>query len=170
MATAYIGIGSNIDPEVNVCSAIRLLKESVQIVKVSTFYCTEPLGSPESEPFYNGVVEIETVIEPRELKFEVLRNIEQALGRTRCSDKYAPRTIDLDIIVYGNTVASDHDLTIPDPDIAERVFIAIPLFELAPDLVLPGSELRLADIVKSMQTDSMVPLIEFTHALREEIE
>ena len=170
MATAYIGIGSNISPEANVCAAIRLLKESVRVVKISTFYCTEPLGSNESEPFYNGIVEIETGITPRELKFDVLRNIEQTLGRIRCSDKYAPRTIDLDIIVYGDTVVSEPDLTIPDPDIAERQFITVPLFELAPDLVLPDSGLRLADIVKSMQTDSMVPMIEFTHALREEIE
>lgn len=169
MATAYIGIGSNIDPERNVRATIRLLRESTRIVNISTVYCTEPVGSPELEPFYNGVVEIETDTSPRELKFAVLRNIEQTLGRTRSSDKYAPRTVDLDIIVYGDAVISEPDLIIPDPEIAARAFIAVPLFELAPDLLLPGSGLRLADVVKTLRTDSMVPLTEFTRALREEI-
>lgn len=169
MAAAYIGIGSNIDPEHNVRAAVRLLSESTRIINISTIYCTEPVGSPGSEPFYNGIIEIETDICPRELKFEVLRQIEQALGRTRSSDKYAPRTADLDIIVYGDAVISEPNLIIPDSEIAARAFIALPLFELAPDLILPGNGLKLADVVKTLRTDSMVPLTEFTRALREEI-
>lgn len=169
MPTVYIGVGSNIDPEINIPAALLLLGEQVRIVSISTFYQTEPVGVSDSPPFYNGIVGVVTDIPPRELKFEILRNIEEVLGRIRGADKYAPRTIDLDIIVYGNAIINEPGLVIPDPDIVNRAFIAVPLLELEPDLVLPDYEVKLADVVESMPADSMVPLIDFTRRLRLEI-
>lgn len=162
MSKAYIGIGSNIDPERNITSAIQMLRTRVRVTGLSRFYLTEALGRPDSPPFVNGVIEIDTDLGPRELKFDVLRRIEESLGRVRSSDKYAPRTLDLDIIVYGDGV-------VDEPEIAQRAFVAVPLYELAPDLVLPNSGCALADVVGSLDADSMKDLAEFTRAMREEI-
>ena len=169
MNTAYIGFGSNIDPEQNIPSAIRMLSRHVNILAISTIYLTEPLGDADSPQFYNGVLKIKTSVQPRQLKFEVLRKIENAHGRTRTRDKYAPRSIDLDIIVYEDLVVCEPDLVIPDPDIYDRVFIAVPLLELSPEMILPDTGMRLADIAKTLHADTMTPLAEFTAALRKEI-
>ncbi|MCL5103238.1 MAG: 2-amino-4-hydroxy-6-hydroxymethyldihydropteridine diphosphokinase [Armatimonadetes bacterium] len=169
MPIAYIGIGSNIDPETNILAALRLLGRKARVVAISTFYRTEPLGSPESPAFVNGAAKIETEIPPRELKFEVLRKIENDLGRKRTENKYSPRTIDLDIIVYGDLTIHEPDLRLPDPDILTRVFVAQPLFELDPGMIVPGTGMGLADIVSSLPVGSMQPLMEFTAALREEL-
>lgn len=158
MTTAYIGIGSNIEPEKNIESALRMLAEKVRVIGVSTFYRTEALNRPGSPPFINGAASIETDLDPRELKFGLLRAIEEALGRVRTEDKYAPRTIDLDVMIYGDLALDEPDIVIPDPDIRTRPFVAIPLLELAPDLVLPDTGIRLADLVEAMPTGSMVPL------------
>ena len=91
---AFIAVGSNIDAERNVASALELLGRRVQIVAVSNFYRTPALGAPGSPDFLNGVVEIESELEPRELKRLVLLDVESALGRERGSEKNAPRTID----------------------------------------------------------------------------
>ena len=169
MSIAYIGIGSNIDPEDNIPAALRLLEQSVRVVAVSTFYRTEPLGPPGSPPFINGVVKIETDIPPRKLKFDILRKIEDALGRRRTEDKYSPRPIDLDIMVYGDLKIHEPDLRLPDPDILTRAFVAHPLFELDPEMILPGWDAA-ADIAGKLPAEGMQPLIEFTSALREEFE
>ncbi len=167
MPIAYVGIGSNIEPEENVRAALRLLAQRAAIVAVSTFHRTQPLGGNCLAPFYNGVAKLETDLSPRALKFEVLRQIETALGRRRGHDKYSPRTIDLDIIIYDDVVANEPDLVIPDPDIATREFVALPLLELCPGLVIPGVGIALAPIAANMSGDSMQPLEEFTRSLRE---
>lgn len=165
MARVFIGVGSNIDPESNVQSALKLLGKRVLIVKISTFYRTQPLGRTDQPSFYNGAVEIETVLPPDELK-RVIRGIEADLGRVRTDDKYAPRTIDLDILIYDDAVISSTQMTVPDPEITERAFLAVPLCELSPDLILPGTGLRICDIADSFGIGDMEPLPEFTALLR----
>ncbi|MHC4941812.1 MAG: 2-amino-4-hydroxy-6-hydroxymethyldihydropteridine diphosphokinase [Planctomycetota bacterium] len=167
MKGIYIGVGSNLDPGQNVKEALRLLKEHVRIVGISTFYESEPLDRPDQPAFYNGVIEIETDLFPRPLKFEVLRSIEAELGRRRTADKSAARTIDLDVIIYGDLVISEDDLKIPDPDIIERAFLSVPLFELAPDLELPGSGTSLKEICNSLESQEMKPLRTYTQELIE---
>lgn len=169
MTIAYIGIGSNIEPEKHVPAAVLLLREYVRVTGVSTFYRTDAFGSPGSPLFINGVVRIYTDLAPRELKTEVLRRIEDRLGRERTEDKLAPRTIDLDIIVFGEIVIREPDLIIPDPGISDRGFIAVPLLELDPGLVLPDTGKSLAEIVDALPAASMVPLADFTRVLRLEI-
>ncbi len=170
MGRAFISVGSNIAPADNVLLALRLLARQVRIVGVSTFYRTRPLGRPEQEDFHNGVVEAETEFPPAELKHSVLRSIEEQLGRGRTEDKYAPRTIDLDVLLYDELVVETDDLVIPDPDITERPFLAIPLHELAPDLVLPGSGRPIEDIAAAFADHGMAPLPEYTRLLRESVE
>lgn len=169
MAQVYISIGSNVDPELNIVAALGFLKSNGRIIGVSTFYQTAALESPDSPPFYNGVIGLETCFGPRELKFDVLRKIEDALGRVRSEDKCAPRPIDLDILIYGQSVIDESDLVIPDPQIAERAFLAIPLLELDSDMILPGGQRRLADVVGDLDGESMTPLAEFTRMLRREL-
>jgi 2-amino-4-hydroxy-6-hydroxymethyldihydropteridine diphosphokinase len=170
MNEVYIGIGSNMDPERHVPAALRLLGEKVRIAALSTFYRTAPLGSAGSPVFCNGVAGIRTDIPARELKFTVLRGIEESLGRRRGPDKNAPRPIDLDILWYGGALIEEPDLVIPDPDILTRAFVAVPLHELAPALVMPKSGLRLADVAGALPRADMKPLESFTSMLREEFE
>ena len=98
MARAFIGVGSNVEAGENVRRALRLLAQEMRVVGVSTVYETEPEGRPEQPRYYNCVVEIETEAPPAELK-QSLREIEDRLGRERSDDRYAPRIIDLDLLI-----------------------------------------------------------------------
>lgn len=169
MARAFIGIGSNIDPAQNVRAALHGLARQTRLAAVSTVYLTEALGRPDQPPYYNCVVEIETDLPPAELKFGLLRSIENSLGRQRTEDKYAARTIDLDVIVYGDLTLDAEGIRLPDPEILERPFLAIPLFELAPDLVLAGYGLHMSKVAASLTLDGMQPLKDYTGSLRQEL-
>ncbi len=166
---AYISVGSNIEPEKNIPEALEKLKNYVRVKATSTFYRTVPIGRSEQSAFMNGVWQINAEQTARELKFDALRQIEAELGRVRTEDKYAARTIDLDIALYGDLVINEPDLRIPDPDIRQRPFVAVPLLELAPRLVLPdtGELLSSLDIVKV--TQDMEPVYDFTESLRKRI-
>jgi 2-amino-4-hydroxy-6-hydroxymethyldihydropteridine diphosphokinase len=165
---AFISVGSNINPTENVREAVRQLSLHVHIIGISTVYLTEPVGRPGQPPYYNCVLEVETETPPIELKTQVLRTIEAQLGRERSVDKYAPRTIDLDLILYDDLMIETENLTLPDPDLVRRPFLAIPLCELAPELTLPGSNRRVLEVAGGMPPGSMEPLEGFTLALREE--
>jgi dihydroneopterin aldolase/2-amino-4-hydroxy-6-hydroxymethyldihydropteridine diphosphokinase len=169
MAQAFIGVGSNIEPEKNIREALRRLGEYVQLTGISTFYVEPAIDGPEEPTFYNGVVAIETDLKPLNLKHEILRRIEAAMGRRRNATKNAPRTIDLDLLLYDDSALSNNDLSLPHPDILKRAFVAIPLYELAPDLVLPGSGLPVRQIVERFDATEMEPLREFTRLLRNEL-
>jgi 2-amino-4-hydroxy-6-hydroxymethyldihydropteridine diphosphokinase len=169
MARAFIGIGSNIDPAENVHAAIRSLAQKTHLVGISMVYCTDALDRPEQPPYYNCVVEIETEAPPAEVKHGILRTIENNLGRKRTEDKYAPRTIDLDLIVYGDLTIDAEGIKLPDPEILERPFLAIPLFELAPDMVLAGYGLRIGEIAAKLPQDGMKPLKDYVKLLRKEM-
>jgi 2-amino-4-hydroxy-6-hydroxymethyldihydropteridine diphosphokinase len=169
MATVFLGIGSNVEPEKNIPLALKALAGFARLTGVSTFYLTEPVGPADSPAFYNGAARVETEMPPREFKFDVLKKIEDDLGRMRNQDRFTPRTIDLDIVLYDNLVMREPGLVLPDPDVVTRAFLVTPLLELAPALVLPGG-LRLAEIAKSLPTNTMTPLGEFSKALRLELE
>jgi 2-amino-4-hydroxy-6-hydroxymethyldihydropteridine diphosphokinase len=168
LARAFISVGSNINPAENVREAVRQLALQAHVVGISTVYLTEPVGRPAQPPYYNCVLEIETETPPLELKTQMLRTIEERLGRERTEDKYAPRTIDLDLILYDGLEMETEDLTLPDPNIVRRPFLAIPLGELSPELTLPGLNRRVHEVAGAMPQGSMEPLEDFTTALREE--
>jgi dihydroneopterin aldolase/2-amino-4-hydroxy-6-hydroxymethyldihydropteridine diphosphokinase len=168
MSQAFISIGSNIEPARNIPRALELLARLVRVTGVSTFYRTPALGAGDGPPFYNGVIAVETDSPPRTVKYELLRNIEEQLGRRRCRDRYAPRTIDLDLILYDNLLLQEEGLTLPDPEIARRAFLAVPLCELAPELVLPGGR-SVCAIAAELSAQPLEPLPEFTAFLCEQL-
>ena len=143
---AFVAVGSNIAPREHIPKALDLLRTYVRVTSASTFYSTPSLGRPELPEYRNGVLKIETCHKPFTLKFDVMRPIEDKLGRVRSGDRYAPRTIDLDVILYGEQVVDEEGLLIPDPGIWERPFVAVPLLELAPELVIPGTGEPLAEL------------------------
>lgn len=169
MPRAFIGVGSNIAPEENIRNALRRLAVSVDILSISTFYCEPALDRPEEPDFYNGVVAIDTNLPPMKLKWEVLRRIEADLGRRRSTDKYASRAIDLDLLLWGDLVAASNELTLPDPDILKRPFVAVPLCEIAPALMLPGFEIPIREVAAGFSAESMQPLAGYTRELRTEL-
>ncbi len=163
---AFIGVGSNIRPERNITDALLRLSKHVDITGISSFYKTTPILRKGQEEYLNGVWQIGALMSPGELKFDVLRTIENELHRNRKSDKYASRTIDLDLLLFGNMVINKDGLIIPDPDIYNRSFIAFPLSELNPDLIMPDTKKPLIDIVNVLLMDNMIPDITFTERLR----
>ncbi len=168
MALAFVSIGSNIDPEENVSKAIGLLKRQVRIVGISTVYLTEPVERPDQPAYYNCVIAIETPLPPLELKHSVLRPIEDGLGRVRSKDRFSPRAIDLDLVLYEDLVIKSGELTLPDPEIRSRPFLAGPLYELAPNLIMPDSKEPIAKIAARMR-GGMKPLVAYTNRLIREI-
>jgi 2-amino-4-hydroxy-6-hydroxymethyldihydropteridine diphosphokinase len=138
--TAFIGIGSNLgDREQNLARAIELLsaEDGIDVVAVSEIRETDPVGPVAQGPFLNGAVRIETDLGPREL-LERLLAVEQRLGRVR-RERFGPRTIDLDLLLYGDEAVDEPGLTVPHPRLHERRFALEPLSDLAPGLEIPGN-------------------------------
>ena len=141
MAKAFVGIGSNLgDPERQIAAALERLaaEEGVELLAVSTLRKTEPVGYRDQPDLLNGAVELETVLSAREL-LERLLAIESRLGRVRGEgERFDPRTIDLDLLLYGDETIDEPALTVPHPRLAERRFALEPLAELDPTLEVPG--------------------------------
>jgi 2-amino-4-hydroxy-6-hydroxymethyldihydropteridine diphosphokinase len=169
MQRAFVAIGSNADPANNVRRAVHLLKRLTRMAGISTVYLTEPEGPPGQPPYYNFVVEVETDLAPLDMKFQLLRPIETALGRVRTGDAFAARPIDLDLILYDEVIMNTADLTLPDPQIFRRSFVAIPLAELAPELIPPGTSTTIARVAAAMETRGMTPLPDLSNLLKREL-
>jgi 2-amino-4-hydroxy-6-hydroxymethyldihydropteridine diphosphokinase len=141
VTTAFVGIGSNLgDPESQIASALELLaaEDGVELVAVSTLRETEPVGYLDQPNFLNGAAQVETDLPPRQL-LERLLAIEARLGRVRgAGPRFGPRTIDLDLLLYGDETIGEPGLSVPHPRLAERRFALEPLAELAPELEIPG--------------------------------
>jgi 2-amino-4-hydroxy-6-hydroxymethyldihydropteridine diphosphokinase len=150
---AYVGVGANLgNREETVARALELLgaQDGIEVVAVSSLRDTEPVGLREQPRFLNGAVAIETELDPREL-LERLLAVELALGRTRDGPRFGPRTIDLDLLVYGGRELAEPGLTVPHPRLAERRFALEPLAELDPELVVPGRG-PVADLLRGLQS------------------
>jgi 2-amino-4-hydroxy-6-hydroxymethyldihydropteridine diphosphokinase len=165
----FISLGSNIQPERNLELALGRLAQQSRLLAFSTVWRSPPLDRPEQDHYYNCVALIETALPPQQLKREVLRKIEEGLGRTRGPDRYAARAIDLDLIVYGDTVIKTSDLILPDPDIRHRPFLASGLLELAPELKLPGYNVSIAQVANSLPRGGLEPMLDYTRTLRKKI-
>ena len=136
--TAFVGIGSNLgDREANLRSAIELLsaEDGIEVVAVSEVRETEPVGPVDQGPFLNGVVQVKTALPPVEL-LERLLSVESRLGRVR-AERWGPRTIDLDLLLYGSERVDEPGLTVPHPRLHERRFALEPLLDLDPTLEIP---------------------------------
>ena len=141
MADVFLGLGANTgDPRANLRRALQLLAPAGEIVAVSSLWTTEPVGYLEQDWFLNAAVHLRTTHTPLQL-LALLQEIERALGRQRTIPN-GPRTIDLDILLWDDAVIAGPPLTvppltIPHPRMHERLFVIEPLFELAPDTVVP---------------------------------
>ena len=134
MTLAYVGLGSNLgDREATIRRAIAALPG---VVAVSALRETDPVGVTEQPAFLNGAVALETELSPREL-LDSLLAVERDLGRER-RERWGPRTIDLDLLLYGGETVDEPGLTVPHPSLHERRFALEPLAELDPQLVVPG--------------------------------
>lgn len=139
MTTAFLGLGSNLgDSEGRLHNAVRTLdgEDGVRVTGVSSVYRTAPFGPVEQPEFLNAVVRIDTRLEPLEL-LAVAQRIEVENGRKR-GVRWGPRTLDIDILLYGDDVIGEPDLVVPHPGIPERAFVLVPLLEVEPEAALPG--------------------------------
>ncbi len=140
MPRAYVGLGSNLgDREHMIWGAIHMLafNPEVDIAAVSSIRETEPIGLLEQPPFLNAAAAVDTELDPRAL-LDLLLAVERELGRTRDGPRFGPRTIDLDLLLYGDEIVDEPGLAVPHPRLHERRFALEPLAELDPDLVVPG--------------------------------
>ena len=136
---AFIGLGSNLeDPKSQLQRAFAELGElpDTRLIAHSSLYCSAPMGYPDQPEFVNAVAKIETVLSPQALLQELLQ-IEHRHGRER-TFRNAPRTLDLDVLLYDDVQMHEHGLTIPHPQMHLRAFVLQPLLEIAPDAGIPG--------------------------------
>jgi len=186
-ARAFVGVGSNLQPFENVGRAVALLAgaQGVILSGISTFYRTAALPDParvlqpttvdNSDPdFLNGVLEIRTHLTPVAL-LDLLADVERSLGRERSENRYRPRTMDLDLLLYGRIEPEQNEPVweeIGTPgilvhrDIERRAFVAHPLLELDPDLVLPPHRIPLRALASSFETPGGVAEPALTEELR----
>ncbi|WP_030006087.1 2-amino-4-hydroxy-6-hydroxymethyldihydropteridine diphosphokinase [Picosynechococcus sp. NKBG042902] len=139
----YLSVASNIQPEANILQAMTELKQFCQLKAISRCFVTDAIPAPGQAPtkdlpyYINCVAFVETAYEATAFKFDVLRSLETKLGRVRTADKYAPRTLDLDILLFNDAVIQAENLVIPDPDIKKRWFLTQGILDINPDLSLP---------------------------------
>lgn len=142
MIRCYIALGSNLaSPLDQVTGALRALAQIPQstVVAVSAFYRTPPLGPQDQPDYLNAAVALDTTLTPEQL-LDNTQRIEQESGRVRKAERWGPRTLDLDIMLFGNQQINTPRLTVPHYDMHNRMFMLWPLYEIAPDLVFPTGE------------------------------
>lgn len=149
MITVFVAVGSNLgDPVSQANVAIDALKQlpKTQFVQTSSLYSSTPMGPQDQPDYINAVVELTTELTPLEL-LDCTQTIELEQGRVRKEERWGPRTLDLDILLYGNEVMDSERLTVPHYGMKEREFVLYPLAEIAPNLTLPCGT-RLDDLLK----------------------
>ncbi len=153
MVRAYIGLGANLgNREATIARALELLAAHprVELLAVSRMRETEPWGFADQPSFLNGAAALRTSLSAVEL-LEAMLDIERELGRDRDGPRYGPRTIDLDLLLYGDGVIDEPGLTVPHPRLHERAFALEPLLDLAPELTVPGSA-SVADLLRELHS------------------
>jgi len=168
LSVAFISVGSNIQPEPSIVAALEFLRSRVRVTGFSTFYRTAPVGRPDQPEFINGVWRIDTALSPTQIRDELLRPIEEELGRRRCADKFAPRTIDLDLVLCGDLVRDDGAVRLPHPDLT-RPFVCVPVYELLDGAgdIEPGLRRRMQRLLPDRpDVPPGEPLNELTSRLR----
>lgn len=150
MNDVYLILGSNIDRERNLPQAVRLLQAMCELVAVSPVYESAPVGLTEQPAFFNAAAHIRTPLSPSAIKQVIIEVIEQQLNRVRLADKNAPRTIDLDIVLFNREILTYDGRAIPDPDLLRFAYVAVPMADLAPDLRHPETGEPLKEIANRL--------------------
>lgn len=151
---AFIALGSNLgDRRKNIERAVEGLEVShmVKVSKTSSLYETEPVGVPSQDKYLNAAAELMTMITPHTL-LALLKHVEGEVGRTPSKEKWGPREIDLDILLYGDLVLDEPDLKIPHPLLHLRTFMLEPLNEIAPEVIHPVIKKSIAEILFELKS------------------
>lgn len=159
MHTVYLGLGANLNaPRKQIHAAVAALKalEDVEFVCVSHDYASKPMGPQDQPDYVNAVACVKTALMPEQL-LDLTQAIELEHGRVRKEQRWGPRTLDIDILLFGNDVIDTPRLTVPHYGLTEREFVVYPLFEIAPTLVLPNNQ-SLADITKTLPLNDLQQL------------
>ncbi|MCK5889195.1 MAG: 2-amino-4-hydroxy-6-hydroxymethyldihydropteridine diphosphokinase [Methylococcales bacterium] len=156
MTTGFISIGSNIDKEIHIPSSIAALEKQFDHIIISSTYQTEAVGF-EGDDFHNLIVQFDSSLDAKSVA-KLLRLIELDHGRTRDSRKYAARTLDLDLVLYGDQIIDDGRLQIPRDEIERYAFVLEPLAEIAPDLLHPISHQRYAQLWQDYDKSSLAQI------------
>ncbi len=157
MTKTFIGIGSNLgDREFLIRKAVEALRDLPRtlVIRVSSLYDTDPVGDVTQPAFLNAVAWIETQLTPRELIWHLLL-IEQRMGRVR-AQKWGPRSIDLDLLFYGEEIVDEPDLQVPHPEAHRRAFVLLPLQELDPEFVHPVTGEPIKKLVRKLDPSPAV--------------
>jgi 2-amino-4-hydroxy-6-hydroxymethyldihydropteridine diphosphokinase len=157
---AFVGLGSNLgEREALIGQALDELAAlpDTTLIRVSSLYDTEPVGVIEQPRFLNAVAMLDTELTARQLLWN-LQRIEARLGRTR-SQRWGPRTMDLDLLLYGDLVIEEDDLHLPHPELARRAFVLVPLVELDPQVTHPVSGLSVVQMLARLEHKSPVKRI-----------
>lgn len=155
MTTVFIGLGSNLDsPKQHITTAIESIGEiqSTHVTKVSSLYKSKPVGPQDQGDYVNAVVELETELTPLDL-LDNLQTIENEHGRVR-NERWGPRTLDLDILMYGEEIIQNDRLTIPHVEMINRCFVLVPLAEIIPDIHIPGKG-PVNDLLNTVNQDGL---------------
>lgn len=147
-ARAFVGLGSNLDRPVDrVLEGLEALSElaDTRVAATSPLYRSAPMGPADQPDYVNAVARLDTGLAPHAL-LDGLQAIETRAGRERTAERWGPRTLDLDLLLYDRVHCRDQRLTLPHPGIAERAFVLVPFADIAPDEVLPGSEASIGDL------------------------
>jgi 2-amino-4-hydroxy-6-hydroxymethyldihydropteridine diphosphokinase len=158
---AYLGIGSNLDNPVQQCrDALREISslKNVQVLRRSSLYRTQPVGNTSQDWFVNGVLEVRTTFTAQQL-IKALQWVEQTLGRVR-AEKWGPRTIDIDILLYGQEIIGTGDLAIPHTEMHKRRFVLVPMNEIAPYVIHPSYGISMKGLLERLEDDLAVERIE----------
>ncbi|MCC6499339.1 MAG: 2-amino-4-hydroxy-6-hydroxymethyldihydropteridine diphosphokinase [Anaerolineales bacterium] len=142
---AYLSLGSNIEPESNLPKAARLLAQHGQVGKISSVWETKPVGGGGGGNYLNACLEYETSLSQTALKENVLRPIETQLGRKRSADKFAPRTIDIDILVFDGEIVGERWLA--------QAFVVVPLAEILPEIQTPAAGETIQEIAARLRRE-----------------
>ncbi|MFI4979219.1 MAG: 2-amino-4-hydroxy-6-hydroxymethyldihydropteridine diphosphokinase [Nevskiales bacterium] len=155
---AYVALGANLgDPLAQLQAALLSLRSAsaIEVIAVSPFYRTPPLGPPGQPDYCNAVCVVDTALEPEAL-LDLLQGIENAAGRKRDGERWGPRLLDLDLLHMEGRVSRTPRLTLPHPEMQRRAFVLVPLAEIAPDLVIPGLG-RVRDLVVAVDRSELKP-------------
>ena len=157
---AYIGIGSNLnDPVARILEAVEEMEmiPDTLLVKRSSLYRGSPMGPADQPDYVNAVVSLDTLLSPVDLH-QAMIDIEDMLGRDRTADKWGPRIIDLDLLLYGTNSINTDTLTVPHPGMHERDFVIVPLEEIAGNLKIPGRG-QIYSLINKCENHSLKKLV-----------
>lgn len=164
MTVAYISFGSNMGDKVeSLRQAVSFLQQhpSIEVTKVSSIYDTDPVGYEDQDLFMNLVVEVKTSLGAESL-LDACQEIEQQLKRVRLI-RWGPRTMDLDIILYGDEIIETERLIVPHPRMHERAFVLVPLAEIAPNVIQPVENTSITELLAQVGEEGVRLFSKITH-------